>query len=126
MTRTKDPVTVTICTTCKAGQIDTGEGLRPGQRLFDALSATLPDGVRLRGAECLSACSRGCSLILSGGAGRWTYVYGDLDPDTHLPDIRDGIVAYAATADGIVPWRERPQVFRKQSIARIPPQEQPL
>ncbi|WP_297339050.1 DUF1636 family protein, partial [Pseudophaeobacter sp.] len=29
--------------------------------------------------------------------------------------------AYASTTDGLVPWRERPQVFRKQSIARIPP-----
>jgi predicted metal-binding protein len=25
--------------------------------------------------------------------------------------------------DGIVPWRDRPTIFRKQSIARIPPME---
>ena len=29
--------------------------------------------------------------------------------------------AYAATPDGIVPWRERPEIFRKRVIARVPP-----
>ena len=29
--------------------------------------------------------------------------------------------AYAATANGIIPWRERPQCFRKGVISRIPP-----
>jgi predicted metal-binding protein len=32
-----------------------------------------------------------------------------------------GAAAYAATPDGIVPWRSRPEIFRKQSLARIPP-----
>jgi predicted metal-binding protein len=117
-------VTVTVCTTCRK-TVD-GERVpaepRPGLRLHDALQAAdLPEGVRLRGNECLSACSNGCSLALTGGPDRWTYIYGRLDPDDHLDQILAGIRAYAATADGLVPWRERPEVFRKQSIARIPP-----
>ena len=60
---------------------------------------------------------------LTGGPARWTYVYGDMDPDTQVEEILTGVRAYAQTTDGIVPWRERPQAFRKQSIARIPPQE---
>ena len=32
-----------------------------------------------------------------------------------------GAARYAATADGLVPWRERPTIFRKGVIARIPP-----
>ncbi len=117
-------VVVTICTTCRAGQATDAEGPRPGLRLYEALSAhDLPDGVRLRPVECLSACKRGCSMIVAGGPDRWTYIYGDMDPDAHVPQILDGIRAYAGTDDGLVPWRERPEVFRKQSIARIPPQE---
>lgn len=117
-------VTLTVCTTCRKGLPETAEALRPGERLFQALSQSdLPAGVRLRGVECLSACSRGCSLALSGGPARWTYVYGDLDPDQHVPEILAGVAAYAETDDGLVPWRSRPVVFRKQSIARIPPQE---
>ena len=117
-------VTVTVCTTCRK-TVD-GERVqeepRPGFRLHETLQAAeLPEGVRLRGNECLSACSNGCSLALSGGPERWTYIYGRLDPEDHLNQILAGIRAYAATSDGLVPWRERPEVFRKQSIARIPP-----
>ncbi|TDL74940.1 DUF1636 domain-containing protein [Palleronia sediminis] len=117
-------ITLTVCTTCRAGLPDLPDAPRPGARLHDGIArAGLPEGVRLRAVECLSACSRGCSLTLTGGPGRWSYVYGDLDPETDIPEILRGAAAYAATRDGIVPWRDRPTIFRKQSIARIPPQE---
>ncbi len=119
-------VTITVCTTCRK-TVD-GERVpeepRPGERMFEMLSeAALPDGVRVVGTECLSACSNGCSMALTGGPGRWTYVYGRLDPDLHVPQILEGAQAYAATEDGVVPWRQRPEIYRKQSLARIPPQK---
>ena len=117
-------VTITVCTTCRRGQPADEAAPRPGTRMLEALEAAdLPDGVVLRPVKCLSACSRGCAMVLSGGPDRWTYIYGDLDPEAHVADIVEGISAYAATEDGLVPWRARPVVFRKQSIARIPPQE---
>ncbi len=117
-------VTLTVCTTCRAGAPTDDTGPRAGALLFDALNAeNLPENVQLRPVECLSACSRGCSMVLSGGPDRWTYVYGDLNATDHVEDIVKGAAAYAATQDGIVPWRERPVIFRKQSVARIPPQE---
>lgn len=130
---TKDPddseapaataVTLAVCTTCRAGLPVPEDGLVPGARMFAALSAAdLPEGVRLRGVECLSACARGCALALCAD-GRWTYVYGDLDPEADVGAILEGAAAYAAAPDGIVPWRARPVIFRKQSIARIPPLE---
>ncbi|MFV1498541.1 DUF1636 domain-containing protein [Phaeobacter sp. JH20_02] len=119
-------VTLTICTTCRRGEVTDPEAPRPGARMLAALQeADLPKGVAVRGVECLSACTRGCSMVLSGGDARWSYIYGDLDPDEHVPDILSGAAAYAATTDGLVPWRERPVVFRKQSIARIPPAPAP-
>ncbi len=116
-------VTVTICTTCRRTGDDTSP--RPGTRLRDAVAGAGIEGVTVKGVECLSACSRSCSMVLSGGPDRWSYIYGDLDPATHLEDILAGIRAYGETADGLVPWRARPVVFRKQSIARIPPQNDP-
>ncbi|MGD9865043.1 MAG: DUF1636 family protein [Pseudodonghicola sp.] len=117
-------VTITICTTCRRGQPDDPDAPRPGARMLTALAAAdLPAGVHLRPVECLSACSRGCTLALSGGPDRWTYIYGDLDPEAHVAEIARGIAAYAGTADGLVPWRDRPVIFRKQSLARLPPQE---
>ena len=112
--------TLYVCTTCKTGQpVPEGE-LPPGAQLHAALTAEgAPKGVRIIGVECLSACNTGCAISLAK-PGAWSYVYGRLTLDD-VPAILEGAAKYAATADGIVPWRDRPTVFRKQSIARIPP-----
>ena len=121
------PMTVTlhVCTTCKAGEVvEDGQPL-PGARLHAALMAgEIPDGLRIVGVECLSACNSGAAVALSA-PGRWSYVYGRLT-ETDAPDILLGAAAYAAAPDGIVPWRARPVIFRKQSLARIPPIILPL
>lgn len=110
-----------VCTTCRAGQpLPEGEAC-PGSRLHEALAPHVPEGVTLRGVECLSACDNGCAIALSKPGG-WTYVYGRMTLDD-VPEIARGAGLFAATADGIVPWRERPVIFRKQSLARIPPME---
>ncbi|MFN3526794.1 MAG: DUF1636 domain-containing protein [Paracoccus sp. (in: a-proteobacteria)] len=114
-----------VCTTCR-GTLPAADpdAPRPGTLLLDALSRApegVEVGVEIRAVECLSACSQGCAVALSG-PGKWSYVYGRLTPED-AADILTGATAYAATADGIVPWRERPAIFRKQSLARIPPQE---
>jgi predicted metal-binding protein len=113
-------VTLHVCITCRAGQtIPDGEPT-PGARLRDAIvEAGVPDDVNLVPVECLSACSQGCSVALSA-PGRWSYVYGRLS-EANAADVIAGAAAYAAAADGIVPWRARPEIFRKQSLARIPP-----
>ncbi|WP_210208216.1 DUF1636 domain-containing protein, partial [Rhodoplanes roseus] len=70
-------------------------------------------------AECLSNCNRACTVAFAG-PGRWSYVHGGLGPDS-LDDVLTGATRYAATSDGLVPWRERPDILRKGVIARIPP-----
>ena len=111
--------TLYVCVTCKAGED------RLGQALFDALSARIAAddeaGVCLRAVECLSVCKRPCTVALSA-RGKWTYVVGDLSPETHLDDILTAARRFARTEDGIVPWRERPIPFRKGVISRTPPQ----
>lgn len=117
-----DPVTLHVCTTCRA-EGDASE-TRAGARLLAALEeeiARRPAGaLRVEPVECLSVCKRPCSVAVSS-PGRWTYVYGDLDPAASAATILDGIGLYAGTPDGIVPWRERPQAFRSGVVARIPP-----
>lgn len=113
--------TLHVCVTCKAG-LAVPEGEQPpGAQLHAALAAAVPPMVKLVPVECLSACSQGCSIALSA-PGKWSYVYGRLTTDD-AADILAGAAAYVASADGIVPWRERPTIFRKQSLARIPPME---
>ncbi|MBT9244033.1 DUF1636 domain-containing protein [Gemmobacter fulvus] len=118
--------TLYVCTTCRSGLPADPEAPRPGAVLHAALAgADLPEGVTVKGVECLSACNTGCAIALSA-PGKWTYVYGHLDPAAHLAPILDGAARYAASADGLVPWRERPEIFRKQSLARVPPFEIPV
>lgn len=112
--------TLYVCTTCKAGEPVVEGDLRPGSRLHAALlAAGTTKDVRIVGVECLSACDNGCAVSLTK-PGAWSYVYGRLTLDD-VPAILEGAGKYAAAPDGIVPWRDRPTVFRKQSIARIPP-----
>jgi len=115
-----------VCLTCRQrdaeGQIIETEGPRAGTHLHDNLAAALPDDAPfiLAGVECLSNCKRACTVGLTSPT-RWSYVYGDLDPVGSIDDIIAGATLYAGTDDGIVPWRARPQIFRKGVIARIPP-----
>lgn len=112
--------TLYVCTTCRAGEPPVEGRPVPGARLHAALQeAGAPSGVRIVGVECLSACNSGCAVSLVA-PGAWSYVYGRLGA-ADAPAILQGAARYAATADGLVPWRERPEIFRKQSIARIPP-----
>jgi predicted metal-binding protein len=113
-------VTLHVCITCRAGRTVAEGETTPGARLHAAiLDAGAPEGVTVVSVACLSACNQGCSVALSA-PGRWSYVYGRLS-DANARDVIAGATAYAAAPDGIVPWRSRPEIFRKQSLARIPP-----
>ena len=107
-----------VCITCRRAGTDP-QAPRDGMRLSDALSAR---GIAHDRQECFSACERSC-VVVYRGAGRWTYVQGGIDPDRHLQDVADMARAYDATSDGVVPWRARPEVIRKNTVARIPPIE---
>ncbi len=111
-----------VCMTCRAGQPVPEGSEVPGRGLCAALKAMgAPTGVTIREVECLSACDRGCSIALTKPGG-WSYVYGGLA--THdAPEILRGAAAYSAAPAGLIPWRDRPLIFRKQSLARIPPME---
>jgi predicted metal-binding protein len=111
-----------VCTTCRR-EADDPEGPRAGARLLAALRERATDHARaprIEPVECLSVCKRPCTVAVAS-AGRWTYVYGDLDPAESAAIILDGVAAYSGTGDGLVPWRERPPAFRTGAVARIPP-----
>ena len=117
------PIELLVCSRCRRGLTVLEGEKRPGEILSDALQMqTLPENVTVHRVNCLSNCSKGCTIVLRGEA-RWSYVYGNLDPQKHVETIIDGISKYLNANDGVVPWRERPEHFRKNCIARIPPTE---
>lgn len=111
-----------VCVTCQRGKAgDQESDPRPGRVLYDSLAASgTPDGVRLVEASCLQNCDNGCTVVLRGDQ-RWTYVFGNVDEAAHKDMLLAGAALYHAAADGIIPWRERPEHFKRNCVARIPP-----
>ena len=127
--------TLFVCSTCRRGTepLDPMEG-RSGFRLAAALEERAHESgseIAITRVECLSNCSRGCSVAFTG-PGRWTYVVGDLDPSLHTADILTFARQHADHPEGVPVWRDRPAHIRRSVIARIPPltlparQERPL
>lgn len=119
------PVTIFVCVSCRRSLGDAEESFdQPGRRLVDTLQARMWDGghtsVTVTPVDCLAVCKRPCTVALAG-ADKWTYLIGDLDPDSHAEEIVAAALSFAASENGIVPWRERPNSFRKGVIARVPP-----
>ncbi|MGO4407208.1 DUF1636 family protein [Bosea sp. RAF48] len=117
-------LTIHVCTACRRARADLPEGYdQPGLALAEALAERLiakGSTIPVLPVECLAVCKRPCTIALCAD-GKWTYLIGDLDTQTHLDEIVGAAEAYAASANGIVPWKERPQSFRKGVVARVPP-----
>jgi predicted metal-binding protein len=108
-----------VCITCKrAGDPDTDP--RPGA-ILAAATARAADGtnVIVRQIRCLANCTRGPSAAMRCN-GSWTYVFGGLDV-TCGEALVEGAKLLAGAADGILPWRGRPEPLKRGLISRVPP-----
>lgn len=117
--------TIFVCTACRRAREGTDEGYDlPGAALAAALADRISSaglaGLTVTPVECLAVCKRPCTVALSG-AGKWTYLVGDLDPEAHVDEIVEAATAFARSETGIVPWKERPATFRRGVISRVPP-----
>ena len=123
-----DGLTLSVCLRCRDGREDRNADLdqRGGRRLAQAVAGAFPDsraarrGIRLRGVNCMSNCKRPCTIALSG-PGRFTYLFGDLDPTLHAGDVLSVAAAYAEAEGGFLPRPARPEALRAGILGRIPP-----
>ena len=108
-----------VCTTCKrAGEPDSEP--RPGALLAAATErAATGTEVAVRRLRCLANCTRGPSAAMRCN-GSWTYVFGGLDA-ANAEALVEGARLLAGAADGILPWRGRPEILKRGLIARVPP-----
>lgn len=114
------PVIITICTTCR--QVHDGHETRPGPALLAEVAALAGPGLVVRGTQCLSVCKRPGTAALSG-PGRYTFLFGDLEPARDAGPLVEMAVAMAGQPYGFVPWKARPETLRSRIVARIPPLE---
>lgn len=116
----KQPVIITICTTCR--QLHDGYETRPGPALLAEVAALAGPGLVVRGTQCLSVCKRPGTAALSG-PGCYTFLFGDLDPARDAGALVEMAEAMADQPYGFVPWKARPETLRSRIVARIPPPE---
>ncbi len=108
-----------VCITCKRAGEPASEP--PSGALLAAAAERAAAGteVEVRRLRCLANCTRGPSAALRA-KGSWTYVFGGLDAA-----CADALIAgarlLAGAADGILPWRGRPDILKRGLIARVPP-----
>jgi predicted metal-binding protein len=113
-------VTIFVCVSCRSGGDPES---RPGAVFLDVLRARMAERnlpIPVETVECLAVCKRPTTVALAG-AGKWTYVVGDLDIETHVDDVIDSALRFGESANGIVAWKDRPVCFRKGVISRTPP-----
>jgi predicted metal-binding protein len=121
-------LTIFVCVACQRPRADLPEGFdRPGLALAEALRervAASGSTIPVEPVDCLAVCNRPCTVAFAAG-GKWTYLIGDLDSDTHTDEILSAATHYAASENGIVAWKDRPASFRKGVVARGAPQPGP-
>lgn len=117
--RPKGPVTITVCTSCRAAGIEREDA--PGRALYENMrEAAQGLEVIIRPTQCLSVCKRVCTISYTAEGG-YTYLFGDLDPEADITDILAMAGKIAEAEFGFVPWKERPEAIRKGILARVPP-----
>jgi len=109
-----------VCTTCRRPD-DPEDYPRPGASLAAAtIAAAANAGIKVEPLRCLANCKRGCSAVLRR-PDAWTYVFGHLDPAADAQALVAGAKLLSQSADGLMPWRGRPDALKRGLIARIPP-----
>ncbi|MBO6727537.1 MAG: DUF1636 domain-containing protein [Rhizobiaceae bacterium] len=116
--RARSETTIVVCHSCR-GPDGPDDFPRPGSRLAeDTRRAAQGSDVHVTSYGCLGNCKRGLSAaILSGGS--WSYIFGWLNEDSG-EDLVAGAELLAASEDGFMPFRARPESLKRGLIARIP------
>ena len=123
--------TVMVCITCRAATdpsdamgAATQGAAAPGAALAKATAdaALGASDILVQRIRCLGNCSRGLSAAIRCD-NSWTYIFGGLRPAQDGPSLILGARLLAQAADGIMPWRDRPESLKRGLIARVPPRD---
>lgn len=119
-----DGPAVVVCDTCRfsVDERDSPDGVRGGTLLAEALrEAAAGSGVAVQTMPCLFNCAQHCSVHLRA-PDKIGYVLGRFEPTAEAARaIVDYAIAYAASEDGVVPYRQWPEGVKGHFVVRVPP-----
>jgi predicted metal-binding protein len=117
-------ISLDICVRCRPPGWEGADDRRPGARLAAAIDAEIAargvGGVGRRDLHCASQCKRPC-VVAFAGDGRFTFLFGDLDPARDAAAVVDAFLLYRGRADGFMERVERPSALRAGILGRVPP-----
>ena len=77
--------------------------------------------VRVHATDCVcQTVKTGCKIVLQAAA-RWTYIYVTINPVSDFEQLCKSIAGYSDSEECTIAWKQRVALFRKNSIAHIPP-----
>lgn len=128
LTPVENVAAVVVCNTCRLAKDQPSDdgGRRGGQLLADLLrdvQKARPDyaAVAIQEMPCLFACGEHCTVHLRA-PDKISYVLGRFAPTLEdATAILDYAAQYAASAEGVVPYRQWPEGVKGHFITRMPP-----
>ncbi|MBF2028216.1 MAG: DUF1636 domain-containing protein [Oscillatoriales cyanobacterium C42_A2020_001] len=118
--------TLFVCKSCAYSSTQRDYmGQRGGYHLLNHLLRLQPqwnlaEEYAIAPVECLSACNRPW-VVAYAAPNKTTLMFGDLSPLQSASSILQLAEQYHASADGLIPRQERPDILKKSILARIPP-----
>lgn len=119
---------IIVCNTCRfsADEREDADGVRGGALLVAALRTGQADDERLEHLvieemPCLFNCAQHCSIHVRA-PGKIGYVLGRFEPTGEAARaILDYALAYMASDEGVVAYRQWPEGVKGHFIVRVPP-----
>jgi predicted metal-binding protein len=117
--------TLHVCTGCTHPDRGRREDARAGATLLVRLQALvaqagLDPALKVAPYPCLGNCDRRCRASI-GGSRRWSWLFGDLDPDRLPSEMAAFLRRWLAAPDGFLAKEDRPAGMRPHLIGRVPP-----
>ncbi|MBN2752527.1 MAG: DUF1636 domain-containing protein [Rhodospirillaceae bacterium] len=118
--------TIQVCIRCNFTKTaEEKDGLRGGTQLYQNLmkkSEKWPskDHFTIETTRCMGACSAAC-VVAFQAPGKIAWVFGGLNPRFSIPSLLEFAEKYHASADGMVPYAERPPELAAGLITRLHP-----
>ena len=123
MNKTK-PI-LSVCLSCKDGLEDqkkTRGGKRFSDNLLKVINSNKITNLNVRGVNCMSQCKRSCIVSLTA-QNSFTYIFGDIKTSNtdYVKSLLELTTIYSASKDGFLKRNERPELFQKNILGRLPP-----